>query len=111
MSTIDNTTNQTINNEEDSSKYVTLTSEQFEQLKKAGEISLSTVLQTTDELDEIIWNSLGISKQIMDKIREDYNDPIIRILETSINNTIQIYIRRHNIKMQRSNKFNTSVTS
>lgn len=100
MSTDSNTTNQTTNTEEDN--YVTLTSEQFTQLKKAGEVSLSTILQTTDELDEIVWNSLGITKQIMDKVREDYNDPIIKILETSINNTIQIYIRRHNIKMQRS---------
>lgn len=104
-----NTTNQTTTtSKEEDTSYVTLTSEQFTQLKKAGEISLSTILQTTDELDEIVWNSLGITKQIMDKVREDYNDPIIKILETSINNTIQIYIRRHNIKMQRSTKTSTS---
>jgi hypothetical protein len=91
---------------------ILITKTQFEQLKKSGEISTFTWLRTLDEYDELLGNSLNIEKMVIDRVSnkgDDYDDADIELLKAVNNHTIQIFLRRHNIKMQIAARFNTSV--
>jgi len=86
-----------------------ITQEQLALLKQTSELSLSSMLKTLDEFDELLGSSLNIEKMVIDRISDkggdDYDDKDIELLKASHNHTIQIFIRRHSIKMQIAAKF------
>lgn len=91
---------------------VLLTREEFDQLKKSGEVSLFTMLHNLDGYDELLGNSLNLEKLVIDRISAkgiECEDEDIELLKAVNNHTIQVFLHRHNIKMQIASKFNTSV--
>jgi dsDNA-binding SOS-regulon protein len=95
---------------------ILITKTQFEQLKKSGEISTFTWLNTLDEYDELLGNSLNLDKTFLDEILNNRSHSMtedevkaLNLFKDMFNHTIQIFLRRHNIKMQIAARFNTSV--
>jgi hypothetical protein len=94
-----------------------LTKDHVEQLKKSGEVSLFTMLHNLDGYDEVLGNSLNILKISVDQLFFRYgqmfahtpDDKTPELLKSIVNHTIQVFLHRHNIKMQIASKFNTSV--
>jgi hypothetical protein len=65
-----------------------------------------SILDSINDYDQLLGDSLGMNQMMINKLRVDYPDaPMIKILEAGLTHTVQIFLKRHNAKLQITNKF------